>query len=768
MTAKNVIGIKIVGDGKDLEKALQVSGKKVNEFGTRVGQDLAQSLKNLAIGASVTAAFSKFVSAADSVTVLNNRLKLATGSTLEAARAYDALFTIAQQSRVGFTELGDTFAAVSRGGQELGISQDRLLKVTGAIGNAMAISGGNAQSMQAALVQLAQGMSSGVLRGAELNSVLEQAPRLAKALADGLGVPLGRLRELGAQGQLTTQQVIGALEKSAPQLAREVQGATVTVSQAFTVLNNSAVRFVGVADDASGATRALAGALVAVSQSLDAVRSNSTALDALRTVGETVKVLWSDVAFVFERTGTEIGAIGAQIAAVLRGDFAGAAFIRRELIADAKAARAALDAYQRGVLSPATPFVTVDDSKERAVLARHRRPGSTAPAATTGGSGRPSSTSELSNLRARVAVEAQNLALLRERGLEADRLNEGERLSLQLQEQLKGRLDEKTRAQKLAQLALANDLALSLSTQARIRDDLKATADEQKKLAQDREDDAKRVSDIIVRNSEREAARIDTMMRENDSIALNNQSLREYVQEIGLSTDALERLRIARLDDVIAQDRALLVNARSIDQNELEVGQIERRIRLRETERELVQSMTDQRAGIDQSWLAGAKDALDDYLVTSRQTAGMVNGLFSNAFDGMEDALVKFVTTGKLSFTDLANSIVADITRIIVKQQIVAPLANSISGGMSSGSGFGGILSGIIGSLIGGSYFTAWGTRGMSWSYGKANGGYAPPMSIQPINELGPETLQAARSAVRLTMPPIGMYGARCVVVGQG
>ena len=211
------------------------------------------------------------VKMADGVTQLNNQLRLATGSAVAAGQAYESLFQIAQKSRVSFTELGSTYAAIARAGNEMGVSQTRLLAVTQSISNAMTISGGSAQSMQAALVQLGQGLSSGTLRGEELNSIMEQTPRLAKAIADGLGVPIGALRKLGEQGELTAQQVITALEKVGPQLTKEIESATLTVGQAFTVLGNSATKFIGEADAATGASSTLASAISSVAGALDSM-----------------------------------------------------------------------------------------------------------------------------------------------------------------------------------------------------------------------------------------------------------------------------------------------------------------------------------------------------------------------------------------------------------------------------------------------------------------------------------------------------------------
>lgn len=232
----------------------------------------SDALRGMAVAAAavtVGTGFARaFVQAADSVTVLNNQLKLATGSAAAAQQAYGALFGIAQRSRTSFTELGATYASIARATGDLGISQARLLTVTEAIGNALAISGGNAQGMQAALTQLGQGFASGTLRGEELNSVLEQTPRLAKAIADGLGVTIGKLREMGQEGKLTSEAVLGALESQARVLAGEVKDSVATVAQAMTQLGNAAVALAGQMDQASGATKTLSGVTQAAANDL--------------------------------------------------------------------------------------------------------------------------------------------------------------------------------------------------------------------------------------------------------------------------------------------------------------------------------------------------------------------------------------------------------------------------------------------------------------------------------------------------------------------
>lgn len=129
---------------------------------------------------------------------------------------------------------------------------------------------------------------------------------------------------------------------------------------------------------------------------------------------------------------------------------------------------------------------------------------------------------------------------------------------------------------------------------------------------------------------------------------------------------------------------------------------------------------------LEGDWQNGANRALSTYIDDVANISSQIEDVFSSAFKGMEDALVEFVTTGKLSFTDLADSIVADITRIIVRQQITGPLAELIQGGMKSGSGAGGWISSLFGSLFGG---------------GRANGGPVQSGRFYEVNERKNELL---------------------------
>lgn len=315
------IGFVLTLDGeRQVTSGMQRVGASMDSADKAV-TGLKSSLGGLAGAFAGAISVNEFIQAADAVTNLQNRLALATGSAKAAGEAYAELFRIAQQSRTGFLALGDTFASISTAAGDLGVSQQRLLKVTEAIGNAVTVSGSSAQAAQAALMQLGQGLASGTLRGEELNSVMEQTPRLAKAIADGMGIARGELRELGAQGAITAKQVIEALESQAATLAKEVGGATMTVGQAFTQLKNSATVAVGDFDKASGATNTLASAMSGLAKSIDGLgRTVREHEEVFRVLGGTIVGAGSAVAVLgvasaLGKIGAAIGAVGIALAA---------------------------------------------------------------------------------------------------------------------------------------------------------------------------------------------------------------------------------------------------------------------------------------------------------------------------------------------------------------------------------------------------------------------------------------------------------------------
>ena len=116
----------------------------------------------------------------------------------------------------------------------------------------MLLGGGSAASQEAALVQLGQALGSGTLRGDELNSILEQAPRLAKAIADGMGTTIGQLRQMGSEGKLTAQDVFNAIRGQSDRLKMELGKMPWTIGQASNKMQNAIGKFFKEFEDKTG------------------------------------------------------------------------------------------------------------------------------------------------------------------------------------------------------------------------------------------------------------------------------------------------------------------------------------------------------------------------------------------------------------------------------------------------------------------------------------------------------------------------------------
>jgi tape measure domain-containing protein len=212
---------------------------------------------------------------ADEYANLAARIKLATGEGELFDQAMGRVQQIALDTNSALQGTGNLFARLTDAGKNAGLSAEvavsQALDLTESINQAVQLSGSSAQASDAALTQLIQGLQSGVLRGEEFNSVMEQSPRLARALADGLGVTTGELRKMANEGRLTSEVVIGALKSQADTLKSEFETLPPTVGRAVQNLATSWTIYVGEADKATGASQLAANAIDALAKNLDTV-----------------------------------------------------------------------------------------------------------------------------------------------------------------------------------------------------------------------------------------------------------------------------------------------------------------------------------------------------------------------------------------------------------------------------------------------------------------------------------------------------------------
>jgi tape measure domain-containing protein len=231
-----------------------------------MGLQSLQGFKNMAFDLAATA---------DQANNLQARLKLVTGEGENFARSWEGVSEVALRTHSALEETGVLFTRIAQAGRDAGLSAQQAsvqsLGLTETINQAIQIGGASAESSSAAITQLIQGLQSGVLRGEEFNSVMEQAPRLARALADGLGVTTGELRKMAESGLLTTQTVIAALQGQSAAVAAEFQRLPPTVGRAMQDLSTQWTLYVQKVDQANGASAAAAKAIHLLANNLQSI-----------------------------------------------------------------------------------------------------------------------------------------------------------------------------------------------------------------------------------------------------------------------------------------------------------------------------------------------------------------------------------------------------------------------------------------------------------------------------------------------------------------
>ncbi|AYA02098.1 tape measure protein [Acinetobacter sp. WCHAc010034] len=207
----------------------------------------------------------------DTYTGLQNRLKLVTDSQKELNQAMDDTFKIAQNTGSAWDSVAMVYQRFADNADRLGISMSKTAELTETVSKAIAISGGNAASAEAALTQFGQALASGVLRGEEFNSIAEQAPGLLKAIAFGMDVNIGRLRAMAADGKITGDALVAALSKAQPHIDDLFSKTDFTIANSLTQLSNAVTQFVGEAGKGSGAASLLSESISGLAKNLGTV-----------------------------------------------------------------------------------------------------------------------------------------------------------------------------------------------------------------------------------------------------------------------------------------------------------------------------------------------------------------------------------------------------------------------------------------------------------------------------------------------------------------
>lgn len=212
--------------GKDAEKAM---GGLSSASGV---------LKTAFVGLGGAMAFRELFKASDEFANMRSRMDLATGSAQSGEEAYNKLIGKVRESHADLTSSADLFSKLTNATHQLGLSQNQVITITDTIGKALRISGADTQETAAVTRQLGQAFASGVIKGEEFNSMMEGSPRLSKALADSIGVTVGQMRAMAAQGLLTSDVLSKGFLGQSSKIAEEFKKLPQTIGTATQDIEN--------------------------------------------------------------------------------------------------------------------------------------------------------------------------------------------------------------------------------------------------------------------------------------------------------------------------------------------------------------------------------------------------------------------------------------------------------------------------------------------------------------------------------------------------
>lgn len=209
---------------------------------TTQGNSMLTTVRNLAGAFLGMQSIQWLVGTSDQLTQINARLQLMTGSAEAAAEANEQIYQAAMRARGAYTDMADLVSQLGTLAGNAFTDTGEIVAFAEQLQKQMALSGTSTQAAQAAMLQLTQGLSSGTLRGEELNSVLEQTPMIAQTIADYLGMTTGEMRELASEGGLTAEVVKNAVLGAAEETNAAFEQMPMTWGQVWNQMQNVAIR----------------------------------------------------------------------------------------------------------------------------------------------------------------------------------------------------------------------------------------------------------------------------------------------------------------------------------------------------------------------------------------------------------------------------------------------------------------------------------------------------------------------------------------------
>ena len=218
------------------------------QAGVNTSNELVDTVKRLALAYLSMQSVQKVLDVSDELTMttarldqMNQAFNEINGTATETDTIVKQIYASAQNARGSFGDMAAVVAKFGNNARDAFASQDEVIAFANLIQKQMTIAGASTQEASNAMLQLSQALGSGVLRGDELNSIFEQAPNLIQSIADYLDVPIGKIREMAQDGQLTADTVKAAIFSSAEDINAKFEAMPMTWGQVWTSFQNSAL-----------------------------------------------------------------------------------------------------------------------------------------------------------------------------------------------------------------------------------------------------------------------------------------------------------------------------------------------------------------------------------------------------------------------------------------------------------------------------------------------------------------------------------------------
>lgn len=344
--------------GTDYYRTMEQGGKKAAAATRETQRSLADLNSQLATVRSSAAGLAgawagafathQLVQFADTWNQLNGRLRLASSSSEDYVQSQRVLMEISQRTGTSLEANSNLYSRIAQSLRDAGYASADVAKVTETVATSLKLSGASTEEASSVITQLSQALGSGVLRGEEFNSIMENGGRLAKLLADGLGTTVGGLRNMANNGELTTNKIVPLLT-NVEILRKEFDTLPASISGSAQKVQNAFLAWVGGANDAVGASSTLSGVLDGLANNIDDVANTAGILVGVglaRYFGNMVGSVGQSTRAVIANTAAEVALAQAQVRGAQVSVAAG-----RQAVYRAQQARAAATSIEAQIVA---------------------------------------------------------------------------------------------------------------------------------------------------------------------------------------------------------------------------------------------------------------------------------------------------------------------------------------------------------------------------------------------------------------------------------